>query len=71
VQGLSCAQARVSRIADLRYTDAAYQCCEECPMPNDNPPPPPAKLKWIGVGLLAVAAFMFISIIIKTALKGP
>jgi hypothetical protein len=40
-------------------------------MPNDNQPPSPRKLKWIGVGLLAVSLFMFISIIVKTALKGP
>ena len=40
-------------------------------MPNPNQPPPPKNLKWIGVGLLAVSLFMFVSIIVKTALKGP
>lgn len=44
---------------------------KERSMPNENQPPSPTKLKWIGAGLLAVAAFMFISIIVKTALKGP
>ena len=40
-------------------------------MPTENPPPSRKKLNWIGVGLLAISAFMFISIIVKTALKGP
>jgi hypothetical protein len=38
---------------------------------SDNREPPPKNLKWFGIGLLAVSLFMFISIIIKTALKGP
>jgi hypothetical protein len=40
-------------------------------MPADNPSPPPKNLKWFGLGLLAVSLFMFVSIIVKTALKGP
>lgn len=41
--------------------------------PEKGTPPPasPRKLMWIGVGLLAVSAFMFVSIIVKTALRGP
>jgi hypothetical protein len=43
-------------------------------MPPEKTPPAPVsrrKLNWIGVGLLAVSVFMFVSIIVKTALKGP
>ena len=42
-------------------------------MPSKSPPPPPnrARLNWIGIGLFAVSAFMFVSIIVKTALRGP
>ncbi len=36
-----------------------------------RPPVSPGKLKWIGVALLAVSAFMYISIILKTDQLGP
>ena len=32
---------------------------------------PRRNLKWFGAALLLVAAFMFVSIIVKTALQGP
>jgi len=41
--------------------------------PKNVTPPPvsPRKLMWFAIGLLSVSAFMFVSIIVKTALKGP
>ncbi len=40
-------------------------------MPDQTPPPTPDKFRRYAWGLLAASAFMFISIIVKTALKGP
>ena len=40
-------------------------------MADEMPPAQRRKMNWIGVALLAVALFMFVSIIVKTALKGP
>jgi len=42
-------------------------------MPPENAMSPAKRrrLNWIGAGLLAMSAFMFITIIIKTALRGP
>jgi hypothetical protein len=40
-------------------------------MADEMPPVQRAKLKWFGAALLALSLFMFVSIIVKTALKGP
>jgi len=40
-------------------------------MSPENQGPPRRNLKWVAVGLLAISLFMFVSIIVKTALKGP
>ena len=41
-------------------------------MPNVKPPPVSrTKLRWFGIVLLAASLFMFVSIILKTAMKGP
>jgi len=43
-------------------------------MSSNTPQRPPTsrgKLVWLAVALLSVSAFMFISIILKTALRGP
>ncbi len=68
----------VSLSGHVRYTSADFVPVQE-PFMSSNapqnapngPPIPPGKLKWVAVALLAVSAFMFISIILKTALKGP
>jgi hypothetical protein len=44
---------------------------KEAAMADEMPPAQRAKLRWIGVALLCVSLFMFVSIIVKTALKGP
>ncbi len=40
-------------------------------MPSTPPQPGDPRLRRYAWALLAVSAFMFISIIVKTALKGP
>jgi hypothetical protein len=40
-------------------------------MSANQPPDDRGKLKWIGIALLGVSLFMFVSIIVKTMLRGP
>jgi hypothetical protein len=40
-------------------------------MPPVAPPPSKTRLRLFAWGLLAISAFMFVSIIVKTALQGP
>ncbi len=40
-------------------------------MPPVASPPSKTRLRLFAIGLLSVAAFMFVSIIVKTALQGP
>jgi hypothetical protein len=40
-------------------------------MADEMSPEQRRKLNWTRIGLLAAALFMFVSIIVKTALKGP
>ena len=65
----------VSPAGSVRYISVdSVPRVQELPMPpNDTPrtPAPRGKLMWFGVACLAVSAFMFVSIILKTALHGP
>ncbi len=40
-------------------------------MPNNTPQPGDPRLRKFGLILLGISAFMFVSIIVKTALQGP
>ncbi len=66
-------QGRVSLMARLRYTGPRQSRFRARSKFMSTKPPADGrgKLKWFAVALLAVSAFMFVTIILKTMLRGP
>lgn len=64
---------KVSRRRGLGYTIAPLGICPEHKHPLDPKAPPPDRKKMVlfALMLLAISAFMYVSFIVKTAVKGP